>query len=417
MKWCTIHSRWALLLAALFSGVFSTYISAVPVIQRSAIHKAEPEKLQEVTLPVDHLQLFIEVMQRIKGAYVDTVDDKVLMTNAIRGMIQGLDSHSAFLESEQLQQLKENTIGQFAGIGVEVDIKSEGLFIMKVFPQTPAYKSGILPEDKVTHLNDFALNKLLPKEIFSLMRGRPGSEIKMTIERKNINKPLHFAMKRELIQINSVKHRRLLHDIGYIRISQFSQNTAIELARSLIELEKTHPVNGLILDLRDNPGGVLQAAVDVVDIFIEKGRIVSTAGRVVGSDLTFNAKQSDLTHGLPLAVLINSYSASASEIVAGALQDHNRAIILGNRSYGKGSVQSVLPLFSTKKPSGLKLTTARYYTPEGRSIQSTGIVPDIKINAPHDTTSEEDFLLIKASAILRSTMAKSDKILTNKVVQ
>lgn len=413
MKWCVARYKSLLLLC-----VFSLGLLPIPLIAQSFFpsdsHVEAGEALPEVELSLDELRLFVEVMQRIKGAYVDPVDDGVLMKNAIKGMVDGLDPHSTYLSPQHLQALRESTLGKFAGIGVEVDVKEDAIHVIRPLPDTPASRAGILSGDKITHLEGVPIKQLSSRAVSEKMRGVPGTKVPLRLIRKGRSSPLRMTVVREIIHVRSVEHRHLEQGYGYIKINQFQRNTGQELEQSIIALNEKKSLKGLILDLRDNPGGVLQAAVDVADVFIKQGVIVSTQGRLVGSDLKFNANKKDLTKGLPLAVLINGHSASASEIVAGALQDHNRAVIVGRRSYGKGSVQSILPLFSSYEPAGLKLTTARYYTPDGRSIQSKGIVPDVRVVAEKKQKGQSfnDLQLIKALGVVKSlgTLPKADSL-------
>jgi len=404
MRWCVNHNKVLFLLLILMLTTLSTSLYAT-LNPEEANHKKLAKALPNIELSVEELRLFVEVMQRIKGAYVDPIDDKVLMNNAINGMVEGLDRHSIFLTHKNLQQLRESTSGKFAGIGVEVDIKKNAIHVIRSLHNTPASRAGILPGDKIISLNDSLVATLSDEEVAGYMRGKPGSILSLAIKREGREKPIKMRIARAIISMSSVEHRFLDEEIGYINVNQFQKNTALELEDSIFSLQVTKPLSGLILDLRGNPGGVLQAAVDVADLFISHGIIVSTRGRLIGSDLNFSASKQDMIEGLPLVVLIDGHSASASEIVAGALQDHKRAIIVGTKSYGKGSVQSILPLFSGFKPVGLKLTTARYYTPSGRSIQSTGITPDINVPASQASSSgkvKEDAQLLKALAVLKS---------------
>ena len=408
MKWCVARYRIFFFWCAFSIGISPTYVNAQP-LSPHLNHAESRETLPEIELSLEDLRLFVEVMQRIKGAYVDPVDDGALMRNAIKGMVEGLDSHSAYLAPKHMQQLREITLGKFAGIGVKVEIRKTFIEIIKPLPSSPASRVGIFPGDKITHLNGVPIKDLSPSSITENMRGSPGSKVALVLMRAGNKLPLHKTVTREIIHVRSVEHKYLEQGYGYIKINQFQRNTGNELVQSIAALEKKEVLQGLILDLRDNPGGVLQAAVDVADVFIRYGVIVSTKGRLVGSDLKFNANRVDLIQGLPLVVLINENSASASEIVAGALQDHHRAVIVGSQSYGKGSVQSILPLSSGYEPAGLKLTTARYYTPDGRSIQSKGIVPDIKVVVERQCKEApcSDAQLLKAIGVVKSIDALS----------
>ncbi|MGI9275065.1 MAG: S41 family peptidase [Endozoicomonas sp.] len=330
-------------------------------------------------LPLEELRTFTEVMQRIKTAYVEEVDDKTLLDNAIQGMLSGLDPHSAYLKPDDFKELEINTSGQFGGLGIEVGMEDGFIKVISPIDDTPADKAGIQAGDLIIKLDETSVKGMTLMESVDKMRGKPGEPIKLTIVREGRTKPLEINLKRAVIKVQSVKSRMLEDGYGYIRLSQFQADTDKEVLNHLKKLKKDTELKGLVLDLRNNPGGVLQSAVGVVDAFINKGLIVYTKGRIANSELRFNATDNDPSGGVPLVVLINGGSASASEIVAGALQDHHRAVLLGTESFGKGSVQTVLPL-SIDSEKGLKLTTALYYTPSGRSIQAEGIKPDILIN-------------------------------------
>ena len=330
-------------------------------------------------LPLEELRTFTEVMQRIKTAYVEEVDDKTLLENAIRGMLSGLDPHSDYLIPDDFKELEINTSGQFGGLGIEVGMDNGFIKVISPIDDTPAQKAGIQAGDLIIKLDDTSVKGMTLMDSVDRMRGKPGEPIKLTIVRDGESKPLEITVKRDIIKVQSVKSRTLEEGYGYIRLSQFQSDSDRELLAHLGKLKKAQKdekLKGLVLDLRNNPGGILQAAVGVVDSFIREGLIVYTKGRIPNSDLKFNASSSDPSNGVPLVVLINGGSASASEIVAGALQDHHRAVLLGTQTFGKGSVQTVLPL-SVDSERGLKLTTALYYTPGGRSIQAEGIKPDI----------------------------------------
>ena len=342
--------------------------------------KAQPTAAVEKKgkLPLDELRTFTEVMQRIKTAYVEDVDDKTLLDNAIQGMLSGLDPHSAYLKPEDFRELEESTTGEFGGLGIEVGMEDGFIKVVSPIDDTPASKAGIQAGDLIIKLDDASVKGMTLMQSVEKMRGKTGEPIKLTIVREGRSKPLELSLKRAVIKVQSVRAKTLENGYGYIRISQFQADTGKELVGDLNKLksEQKGGLQGLVLDLRNNPGGVLQAAVGVVDAFIKKGLIVYTEGRIPNSELRFNATPEDPSEGVPVVVLINGGSASASEIVAGALQDHKRAVLLGTDSFGKGSVQTVLPL-SVDSAKGLKLTTALYYTPNGRSIQAEGIKPDI----------------------------------------
>ena len=330
-------------------------------------------------LPLDELRAFTEVMERIKKAYVEEVDDKTLLENAIHGMLSGLDPHSAYLTPDDFRELEENTSGEFGGLGIEVGLEDGFIKVISPIDDTPAARAGIQAGDLIIKLDDSSVKGMSLSESVDKMRGKTGTKVRVTIVREGEEKPLEVTLERAVIRIQSVKSKSLAPGYGYIRISQFQSDTGKELVSALNDLtRKEDQLHGLVLDLRNNPGGVLQAAVAVTDAFIREGLIVYTQGRIPNSELRFKASKSDPSQGVPLVVLINGGSASASEIVAGALQDHNRAVVLGTSSFGKGSVQTVLPL-NVDSAKGIKLTTALYYTPSGRSIQAEGIQPDILV--------------------------------------
>ncbi len=328
------------------------------------------------SLPLDDLRAFTEVMNKIKSDYVEPVEDKTLLQNAIRGMLSGLDPHSAYLDADSFKDLQVSTTGEFGGLGIEVGMEDGFVKVISPIDDTPAQQAGIHAGDLIIRLDDTPVKGLTLGEAVNRMRGKPGSEIILTVVREGEEKPLKFTVKRAIIKVNSVKGRTLEPGFGYVRISQFQSNTGENMTNFITKLKQENgdKLKGLILDLRNNPGGVLNASVDVADAFLEKGLVVYTDGRLRDSHQKFNAKPVDVMKGAPLIVLINGGSASASEIVAGALQDHKRAILMGSKSFGKGSVQTVVPM---DDGAALKITTARYYTPSGRSIQAEGITPDI----------------------------------------
>ena len=332
------------------------------------------------TLPVEELRTFSDVFGRIKNDYVVDVDDKELIENAIRGMLSGLDPHSAYLDSEQFTELQVGTTGQFGGLGIEVGMENGFVKVIAPIDDTPAQRAGVQAGDLVIRLDDTPVKGMTLNEAVKIMRGKPGSEIELTIVREGVDQPLKIKITRDIIKVKSVRARMLEPGYGYLRISQFQSKTAENMVDAIDKLKKENkgPLAGLVLDLRNNPGGVLNGAVAVSDAFLKKGMIVYTEGRIADSRLRFNATPDDVIDGAPLVVLVNQGSASASEIVAGALQDHKRAIIVGVKTFGKGSVQTILPLSSE---SALKLTTARYFTPSGNSIQAEGITPDIELES------------------------------------
>lgn len=337
---------------------------------------AQRDKPAATSLPLDDLRAFTEVMNKIKTDYVEPVEDKTLLQNAIRGMLSGLDPHSAYLDKEAFKDLQVSTTGEFGGLGIEVGMEDGAVKVISPIDDTPAQQAGIQAGDLIIRIDDTPVKGMTLSDAVSRMRGKPGTDITLTIAREGAEKLLKITLKRAVIKVSSVKGRTLEPGYGYLRISQFQANTGDNLAQFIGKLKQESGDNmkGLVLDLRNNPGGVLNASVAVSDAFLDKGLIVYTDGRVKDSQQKFRATPGDILKGAPIVVLINGGSASASEIVAGALQDHKRAIVMGSKSFGKGSVQTVIPM---DEGSALKLTTARYYTPSGRSIQAEGIAPDI----------------------------------------
>ncbi len=359
-------------------GVLLSLGSTVFADRESSTIASEPVQQQEVTLPYDELRVFTEVFGRIKRDYVEPVSDKKLLEDAIRGMLSGLDPHSSYLDIDQYKELKEGTTGRFGGLGIEVTMEDGFVKVVSPIDDTPAERAGIKAGDLVVRLDEKPVKGMTLAEAVKIMRGEPGSDIILTVVREGEEAPLKITITRAIIKVKSVKNRILEKNFGYIRISSFQSATGQGVFKAVAELKKENKGNlkGIVLDLRNNPGGVLNAAVEVSDAFLEKGLIVYTEGRIKNSEMRFNAAPGDVIDGVPIVVLINAGSASASEIVAGALQDHKRAIIMGEKSFGKGSVQTILP---TSGSAAVKLTTARYYTPSGRSIQAEGISPDITL--------------------------------------
>jgi len=339
-------------------------------------------------LPLEELRAFAEIFERIRSSYVESVDDKTLLENAIHGMLGGLDPHSSYLGEEDFADLRTNTSGKFGGLGIEVGIEDGFIKVVSPIDDTPAQKAGIKAGDLIIKLDNTPVKGIGLNEAVERMRGKPGSDIQITILRDGENQPLEFVLQRAEIKINSVKQRLFADQYGYVRITQFQENTGADVIKAIQTLMDDAPqeLSGIVLDLRNNPGGVLDAAVAVSDIFIEQGLLVYTQGRISNADVRYEATVDTLVPDLPVVVLVNGGSASASEIVAGALQDHKRAVILGSQSFGKGSVQTVLPL---NGEHALKLTTARYYTPNGRSIQAQGITPDIEVHPGKFTAFNE----------------------------
>jgi len=337
-------------------------------------------------IPFEDLQAFTEVLSRIKSDYVEGVDDKSLIEDAIRGMLSGLDPHSAYLNISEFADLKVGTTGQFGGLGIEVGMENGFVKVISPIDDTPAARAGVQASDLIIKLDDKQVKGMTLNDAVKIMRGKPNTDIVLTIVRQNEPKPLVITITREIIRVKSVKNRMLEPGFGYVRITNFQSRTTTDLLKAISDLQKETRLKGMILDLRNNPGGVLNGAVGVSDAFIEEGMIVYTEGRIDDSSHRYLATPGDSLSGAPLVVLINGGSASASEIVAGALQDHKRAIILGTKSFGKGSVQTIQEL---RNGSAVKLTTARYFTPLGRSIQATGIEPDIKLSTVKLSADDE----------------------------
>ncbi|MFO1352776.1 MAG: S41 family peptidase [Gammaproteobacteria bacterium] len=332
------------------------------------------------TLPLEELRNFTDVLDRIRRDYVETVDDKKLLENAVSGMLAGLDPHSAYLDQEAFRELQAGTSGEFGGLGIEVGMEDGFIKVIAPIDDTPAQRAGIRAGDLIIRLDETPVKGMTLNEAVNLMRGKPNTAVNLTVVREGEEKPLKFTIMRDIIQVKSVKSRLLDPGYGYVRITQFQSHTATDMRESLDRLrtDNKSALKGLVIDLRNNPGGVLNGAVEIADTFLEDGLIVYTDGRGSGSKQSFKATPGDALQGAPIVVLVNSGSASASEIVAGALQDHRRAIIMGERTFGKGSVQTILPLGNG---TAVKLTTARYFTPNGRSIQAQGIEPDIKLES------------------------------------
>ena len=322
----------------------------------------------------NYLKFLGETIEKINSDYVDDVKNKELVESAIDGMLSSLDPHSSFLNAESLKQMKIQTKGAFGGLGIEVTMENGFVKVISPIDDTPAYKAGIKAGDYITHLDGKSVIGLNLNEAVEKMRGPIGTKLKVTIGRSN-QEAFNVTIKRDIIKISSVKSK-LEEDVGYIRITTFSEQTSKSTKDAIKEFKKEKNLRGYVLDLRNNPGGLLDQAVSVSDLFLEKGEIVSTRGRNSENPEMYKARSGDIIDGKPLVVIINGGSASASEIVAGALQDHKRAILLGTRTFGKGSVQTIIPV----KPYGaLRMTTAKYFTPSGRSIQKTGIEPDIVV--------------------------------------
>lgn len=338
----------------------------------------DPQTVDPGLLPLDDLRTFTKVYDHIRQTYVQDISDRELLEYAIKGMLAELDPHSAYLDANSFDDLQVSTTGEFGGLGLEVGMEDGFVKVISPMDDTPAAQAGIESGDLIIKLDDKSVQGMSLNDAVKAMRGPKGSKIVVTIVREGEKGPRDLTLTRAAIKVKSVRARLMDEQYAYVRIAQFQMGTGHDMVQALAKMAKDSdkPLAGVVLDLRNNPGGVLQASVDVVDAFLEDGLIVYTQGRVENADNRYSATPGDMTNGLPIVVLINDGSASASEIVAGALQDHRRAIILGTESFGKGSVQTVIPISDER---AIKLTTALYFTPNGRSIQAQGIVPDIHV--------------------------------------
>jgi carboxyl-terminal processing protease len=343
---------------------------------------------QQEQLPMQDLRAFAEIFGRIKQDYVEPVDDHDLLEYAIRGMLSGLDPHSSYLNEEEFRELQVGTSGEFGGLGIEVGMEDGFVKVIAPIDDTPAQRAGIQAGDVIVRLDDRPVKGMSLDDAVKIMRGKRGTEITLTIVRDGVDKPLSFTVVRDVIKVASVKSRILEDGFGYVRISHFQARSTEDMLKAISNLKRQAQgrLKGLVLDLRNNPGGVLNGAVAVSDAFLASGIIVYTMGRDEDSRLNFTAAPDDVLEGAPIVVLVNGGSASASEIVAGALQDHKRAVIMGSQTFGKGSVQTIVPV---NQHAAVKLTTARYFTPSGRSIQAEGIKPDILLSDVKVTALEK----------------------------
>jgi len=339
------------------------------------------------------LNLFGDVFERVRADYVEKPDDGKLIESAINGMLSGLDPHSSYMDPKSFRDMQVQTRGEFGGLGIEVTMEDGLIKVVAPIDDTPAAKAGVLANDIITKLDDDQVQGMTLNQAVEKMRGPVNTKIKLTIMRKGAEKPIVVTLTRDIIRVRSVRSQVMGDDVGYIRLTQFNEQTTDGLKKAISDITAkvaNDKLKGYILDLRNNPGGLLDQAISVSDAFLEKGEIVSTRGRNADETQRFSARAGDLTGGKPLIVLVNGGSASASEIVAGALQDHRRATVVGTRSFGKGSVQTIIPLGSGN--GALRLTTARYFTPSGRSIQAKGIEPDIEVlqDVPADVLAKTD---------------------------
>ena len=364
-----------------FAGIGAAFAAGVVVGPLVAAWAQEGGRAETYRL----LNLFGDVFERVRAEYVEPVNDRDAIENAIQGMLSSLDPHSSYLNQRSFRDMQTQTRGEFGGLGIEVT--QEGGYIKVISPidETPAARAGVRPGDFITHLNGTSVQGLTLQEAVDQMRGQRGTQIKLTIRRQGAERPIELTLTRDVIRPQVVRFRLENGDLGYVRVTSFNEQTEAGLRRALQQLkgQATGGLKGLILDLRNNPGGLLDQAVQVSDDFLNQGEIVSTRARRQEDAQRWNARAGDIADGLPIVVLINGGSASASEIVAGALQDHRRAVLVGVKSFGKGSVQTVMPIPGN---GAIRLTTARYYTPSGRSIQGTGIEPDIEVLATREET-------------------------------
>ncbi|MCL6441769.1 MAG: S41 family peptidase [Thermoleophilum sp.] len=364
----------SLILLGAAAGAALTLVFTQPRLVVGTIAKAAPAETYR------YLNLFGDVFERVRADYVEKPDDRKLIESAINGMLAGLDPHSSYMDAKSFRDMQVQTRGEFGGLGIEVTMEDGLVKVVAPIDDTPAARAGILANDIITHLDDEPVQGLTLNQAVEKMRGPVNTKIRLKIMRKGQDKPIEVTIVRDIIRVRSVRSRIEGDDVAYVRITQFNEQTTDGLKKALSDIANQvsqDKLKGYILDLRNNPGGLLDQAISVADSFLDKGEIVSTRGRNAEETQRFNARPGDLTKGKPIIVLINGGSASASEIVAGALQDHKRATVIGTRSFGKGSVQTIIPLGSGN--GALRLTTARYYTPSGRSIQAKGISPDIEV--------------------------------------
>jgi carboxyl-terminal processing protease len=388
-------------LIALIAGVVLGFCAALTsgVLADRSSEAARPDAARAAPragLPWQEASLFAEVYERIKRDYVDEVDDHALMEKAVRGMVAALDPHSAYLDSEEFDEIRLSTMGSYPGVGIEVIAEDGVVKILRPIEGSPAQQAGLLPDDEIVKIDDADIGADLAGAI-ARMRGASGSLVTLTIRREGTPGIRQYALRRAQVEVHSVAQQSLEPGYGYLRISSFSETTAQDVSRAVLRLKRDNPggLKGLVLDLRNNPGGVLEAGVAVADDFLDSGVIVTADGRTPEARFRMDATPGDLIGGAPLVVLVNGGSASASEIVAGALKDHGRALLVGRRTYGKGSVQTVLPL---SHGGAVKLTTSRYFTPSGASIHGKGIVPDVVEDGPGLPPAE--LLSAKGSASL-----------------
>jgi carboxyl-terminal processing protease len=376
------------LLTGVVLGVSATLTGNVLADGQGAATKQSAD-VETNALPWEEARLLAEVLERVKREYVDSIDDHELLENAVRGMVAALDPHSAFLDSEEYEEIRVSTMGSYPGVGIEVAASDGAVKILRTIEGSPAANAGLRAGDLIVKIDDAEIGTDLEGAI-ARMRGRAGSTVKLVVRRPGeTGELLSYSLQRARVAVRSVSQQSLEPGYGYLRITTFSETTAEDVSRAVAQMKRANPagIQGLVLDLRNNPGGVLEAGVAVADAFLEEGVIVTADGRTEDARFRMDATPGDLVDGAPIVVLVNSGSASASEILAGALKDHGRASLVGHKTYGKGSVQTVMPL---ARGGAVKLTTSRYFTPSGASIHERGIVPDVKIDGPESRPAELD---------------------------
>ncbi|HUM15265.1 MAG TPA: S41 family peptidase [Candidatus Nitrosotalea sp.] len=360
-------------------------ISALLLVLTLSLGGGVASKGNDTAATYENLRLFTEVLSIVQSQYVDEVPPKDIIYNAIKGTLRGLDPHSSFLDPEMYREMQVETSGSFGGLGIEITLRDDVLTVVAPIEGTPAYRAGIQPGDRILKIEGLTTKDMQLADAVKRMRGKPGSKITITIVREGWTEPKDFLITREQIRVQSVKNNQLEPGIEYIRLRQFQEQTANDLESALEKYANAGKIQGLVLDLRNNPGGLLTSAVEVTEKFLEPGKlVVYTEGRVRNQNMRFSSNSRRAFTDFPIVVLVNQGSASASEIVAGALQDWGRAVVLGTQSFGKGSVQTIIPL---SDGSGLRLTTAKYFTPKGRSIHGKGITPDILVEGPKTTAA------------------------------
>jgi len=362
-------------------------ISALLLLLTLSLGGGVASKSNDQAATYENLRLFTEVLSIIQSQYVDEVPPKDLVYSAIKGTLRGLDAHSSFLDPDMYREMGVETTGQFGGLGIEITLKDDILTVVAPIEGTPAFRAGILPGDRIVKIEGMSTKDMQLSDAVKRMRGKPGSKIVISIVREGLTEPKDYSITRELIQVQSVKTGELEPGIEYIRLRQFQEKTGQDVEGALEKYNKGKKIQGLVLDLRNNPGGLLTSSVEVAEKFLDSGKlVVYTEGRVRNQNMRFQAAGKRTWSDFPIIVLVNQGSASASEIVAGALQDWGRAVVLGTQSFGKGSVQTIIPL---SDGSGLRLTTAKYFTPKGRSIHGKGITPDIIVEMPKPAPGEQ----------------------------